>query len=439
MKKTTVFVPVLMVAMLLLGWLAFFSGIASQKSSYEASMENAQESLQAGLYEQAIEYYKEALTFKESEQLHMTIKDVYDLFYEEEHISYVRTCYIEDMAVAAQSYPENEIFWTKQIELYMETGNYKKAYETAKSARNKDVIGETLDEYYQELLYMTKLGYKQYQAVVTNLNGFNNVYDGEAWKILDDFGEELIGEYTYIGMINEEGRGIFVSELGSRLLDADQVARAKFEVAVEEAGYLNEKVDLIPVKVDGSWKYMNSEGVFLPGEYEIAGSFYGEQAAAYAGGVWYLVDTDGTATATAFEDVKLDLYNCHIQNDVILAKENGQYHLYDTTLQQIGTFAAEDVDICIDIDGIAFCSGGLWGFADIEGNVILEPCYADARSFSNGYAAVCNEEGLWGVINSRYELVIDHTYLDILYFNSSETCWVSTFDGTVQLMQFMFS
>lgn len=438
MKKTTVFVPILMVAVLCLGWLSFFSGIASEKSAYEACIQNAEESLQAGLYEQAIEYYKEALKYDNSEQLHLTIKEMYDLFYAEEHIAYVRGCYIEDMAIAAQAYPDNEIFWTTQVELYMETNNYKKAFAAAKTARNNDVKGEVLEGYYQELLYMTKLGYKQYQDVVTNLNGYNIVFDGTSWKVLDDYGEQLIGEYTYIGMVNEAGRGIYVNDLGCRLLDADQVARAKFPDIVEEAGYYNEKADLIPVKINGVWKYMNSLGEYLPGEYEIAGSFYGSQAAAYADGIWYLVDDEGTATATKFEDIKLDLYNCHIQNEVILAKENGKYHLYDADLQMIGTFAADDVDICIDAEGIAFKSGELWGFADNAGNIIVEPCYVKAKSFSNGYAAVCNEEGLWGVINSRYELVIDCTYLDIHYFNSSETCWVSAFTGTVQLMEFMF-
>lgn len=48
--------------------------------------------------------------------------------------------------------------------------------------------------------------------------------------------------------------------------------------------------------------------------------------------------------------------------------------------------------------------------------------YTNARSFANGYAAVC----------------IDYTYKDALYFNSNETCLVSTIENTVQLLHFMF-
>ena len=70
--------------------------------------------------------------------------------------------------------------------------------------------------------------------------------------------------------------------------------------------------------------------------------------------------------------------------------------------------------------------------------MLPEPAYAGAKSFANGYAAVCNADGLWGVINSRYELVIDYAYLSVSYFSSAETSWVSTFEGTVQLMKFMF-
>ena len=183
---------------------------------------------------------------------------------------------------------------------------------------------------------------------------------------------------------------------------------------------------------------MNDRGDFLPGEYEIAGSFDSDQAAAFANGVWYLVDTEGTAIATPFEDIKLDLYVCHIQNGIILAKKNGKYHLYDTELQQIGVFSADDLDNCVSTEGIAFRNGDLWGYVDCEGNVLVEPCYTGAKSFANGYAAVCNEKGLWGAISSNYELVIDYEYLDVTYFNSAETCWVSTSAGTMQLLEFMF-
>ena len=75
---------------------------------------------------------------------------------------------------------------------------------------------------------------------------------------------------------------------------------------------------------------------------------------------------------------------------------------------------------------------------EVSGKIIIEPQYTKARSFANGYAAVCNENDLWGFLNDKNELCIDYTYRDALYFNSNETCLVSTTENTVQLLHFMF-
>ena len=87
---------------------------------------------------------------------------------------------------------------------------------------------------------------------------------------------------------------------------------------------------------------------------------------------------------------------------------------------------------------IAFKQGGKWGYVDTEGNVAVKPQYAGAKSFSDHLAAICDENGHWGFINSKYEQVIGFDYLDAYYFNSDETCMVSAAEGTYQMMRFVF-
>jgi hypothetical protein len=70
--------------------------------------------------------------------------------------------------------------------------------------------------------------------------------------------------------------------------------------------------------------------------------------------------------------------------------------------------------------------------------VVVPPTYAEARSFSGGFAAVRDDDGLWGFINRDFALVIDHMFVDVHYFNSDETCFVSREEGTFQLLRFMF-
>lgn len=50
------------------------------------------------------------------------------------------------------------------------------------------------------------------------------------------------------------------------------------------------------------------------------------------------------------------------------------------------------------------------GLYKYRGATLIAPQYADARSFSGGYAAVKNGEGLWGYIDPYGELKIDYRY-----------------------------
>ena len=434
-----IFVPVVMIVVLLLSWKSFFSGVVENTSGYHASIRKAEESVEERLYEQAIEYYKESLEYKQEEQTYLLIKETYDALYAEEHTAFFRSCYIEDMAAAAQLYPKNEVFWRMQVELHLEANNANRAFKVLKDAMNQSVESEYIRAKYKELLYSVKVGYKSYSDFKTALNGYISVFDGEKWKVINDLGDQIISEYDFVGLINDEGKGIYRNSIDTRLLDATEVTRRRFDVEVEDAGYYNEYADLVPVKINGMWRYMDSAGEFLPGEFEVAGSYYGKEAVACRNGTWVLLDTEGNQSELSqFEDIKLDLYGCHIQNEVIIAKADGKYGLYDTEFNRIGDFSADDMDICIDSSGIAFSRDGKWGFVDADGNEVLAPVYDGAKSMANGYAAVRSAEGLWGFVNSRFELVIDHAYLDAHYLTSSETCMVSTMEGKVQMLEFVF-
>ena len=216
------------------------------------------------------------------------------------------------------------------------------------------------------------------------------------------------------------------------------MTRARFEIAVQDAGYYSETSGYVPVKMDDKWRYLNAEGEYLPGEYDQAGSFYNHKAAVLQGEKWFLIDDTGKTVSDNYEDMKLDLYGSYVQGGVILAKKDGAYHIYDLEENQIGDFSCDDMDICIDGGLIAFKQGDKWGYVDVEGNIAVEPQYAGAKSFSDHLAAICDENGYWGFINSRYEQVIGYDYLDAYYFNSDETCMVSAAEGTYQIMRFVF-
>lgn len=438
MKVLKIFLPAMLIVVLMISWFLLITSTFDTYSGYNDCIKEAEQSIENKLYEQAIEFYKDSLEYHSDEQVYVKIKETYDILYNEEHTAFFRNCYIQDMEEAAGKFPKNSLFWEKQVELYLEAENYSKAYSTVKKAENYGAVSEKLDEFQFKLKYMTQLDYKLYYDYQTALNGYITVFDGNFWTVINENGDVVRSSYSYIGLLNDDGKGLYVNDIDTRLLDSGEVTRARFDIDVEKAGYYEETSDLIPVLIDGEWRYMNSSGEVLPGGYEIAGSFYNHEAVAFDGKQWVKLDEEGKQTELEnFEDIKLDLYGCHLQKGLILAKESGKYHLYNTSFEKISDFAADDIDICVN-DQIAFQKNGKWGFVDKEGNILLEPQFTKAKSFSNGYAAVCNENGMWGFINSEYELVVDYAYLDAFYFNSQEKCLISQTENTVQLLGFRF-
>lgn len=439
MKVSKVFLTIVLVALLGVSWISFALRTFSTYSDYKECIIKAEESVEKGLYEQAVEYYKDSLIYRDSDITYMKIKDTYELLYAEEKNSFVRSLFMEDMVVAAGAFPENAVFWETQIQLYLDELNYTKAFETVNQAMNYGANSDELQKIYRELLYMVDLDFKLYYDYKTALNGYISVNDGNRWLVIDEMGEKISGTYQMIGLLNDDGKGVYVNNIDARILDNKEITRTRFRFDIEDAGYYNENSDLLPVKVNGVWKYVNSKGEFNPGKYEIAGSYYNKQAVAYNGKNWLILDEEGKEQELKqFEEIKLDLYGCHIQNGVIIAKEKGKYHLYDDKFVKIGNFEADDIDLCIDGKMIAFKKGDKWGYVNPKGEVIIEPKYVQAKSFANKYAAVCNKDGEWGFINEKNELVVDYAYLDAMYFNSNETCLVSTLEGTVQMLHFKF-
>ena len=58
-----------------------------------------------------------------------------------------------------------------------------------------------------------------------------------------------------------------------------------------------------------------------------------------------------------------------------------------------------------------------------KGEYVIDPQFADARSFSNGLAAVFDGKK-WGFINKDCELAIAYQFNDVGYFNKQGCCMV---------------
>lgn len=83
----------------------------------------------------------------------------------------------------------------------------------------------------------------------------------------------------------------------------------------------------------------------------------------------------------------------------------------------------EDADILTKDRIIAFKRDGKWGYINGEGEILQEPKYPIAKSYSEGVAAVCIN-GKWGFIDKNGDMVIDTQFNAADYMNSDGGCFV---------------
>lgn len=205
-----------------------------------------------------------------------------------------------------------------------------------------------------------------------------------------------------------------------------------FAPTLESAGVVNE--DFIAICEKGVYAYYNIREDKQFGQYQMAGTFIDGNAAVRMNGKWGIVDTKGdTVVEPSYDDILLDSQGRYINQSVILAKRDGKYHLLDSKWNPVNDFSCDNADMVTE-DGIfAYSVNGKWGFADTKGNVIIEPTYEGAKSFSNGLAAVCIK-GVWGFINRDRTIVIPCQFLDADYFNIDGGCMIRTTEESWKLL-----
>lgn len=121
----------------------------------------------------------------------------------------------------------------------------------------------------------------------------------------------------------------------------------------------------------------------------------------------------------------LNLDGSYLKNDIMFAKTDGKYKIYDKDGKRIGSFECDDIDVITDDGIIAFKTNDKWGFVDSTGKVVVEAKFDNAKSFSNGLAAICQSEK-WGFADKDGTVVIDCQFFDADYFNSKRNCLVKS-------------
>ena len=417
-----------MLIIVILSCLMFFGFITTlmdngeeERQMYVNAMEQGKAYEEKGLYQLAIKEYKIALSVQDSKELRTKILDVYSQRYKESRTIYED--YVSDAVSAVNAYSSIPEYYSVLANLYIDNGDYKAAYKCLDNAILEGVRSEEIEVLYKKVKYSFVTEWYTYTEILSLTNGLYAVMDDNKWGYVDENGvNKLDREYSLATQVGDEGVRVLISD-EVLLVDSDEVIRGKLSFTPKETGIYSE--GLIAISDGKSYGYYNSCGEHQFGKYTEASNF-SDGKAAVKGKTWMIINSKGeNLTKNSYQDIKFNVDGSYLYNNIMLAKVNGKYKLFNQKEEPISTFECDDIDVVTSDGLIAFKSNGKWGFVDTTGKVVIEPKYEEAKSFSNGMAAVC-KNNKWGFIDTSGELVVDYQFIDVDYFNSERNCFVKT-------------
>ncbi len=424
MKVTKVLTVLLLIVLTLGGWFSFLNadGVASVGLPDKERQERiavAQDYIKRGLYQKAIAEYESITAEYDKEEDWQSLLAVYQMRYEEDE--HIRKDYLDSAKRAVRHYPADVSMCTALINICIPYEEYGTAYQYARMTKDAGGTGEDFEKLYRQVAYSYQPNDGVYTEVRTPVNHCIAASEGDLWGIIDTSGKGYCSrKFRYVSNVGEDGVYVRCSEDESILIDGDDIIQGRLDFVPDDAGILSE--GLIPLKHGGSWSYYNELGDKIFGEYDAAGTFSDGKAAVSTGGKWVLINQNNEEVSSSYDKILLSSDGTWNRNGIMIAVRDGKYNLYSENEKQIGELNAEEMDRN-ESDLIAFKSGDLWGYADKGGNIVIDPAYEDAQSFSNGLGAIKVGDG-WGFINRAGELVVENRFLEVGYLSDESSCMV---------------
>lgn len=168
-------------------------------------------------------------------------------------------------------------------------------------------------------------------------------------------------------------------------------------------------------RTGGSYGYIDPLGNMAVSEkFRSAGLFVDDIAFATQSSNTYIINKAGDPQYTLDSGVSASSFS---EGFALVQKGGRSYYITKYARRAFGSDTEFE-------DALPFSGGyaavkidGLWGYINTKGDMAIKPQFVGAASFSNGMAAVQNEEGLWAYINTGGSLKTDYVYAEAQPFN----------------------
>ncbi len=423
--------------------------IANNTSKSEQLASEAKSYLEQGLCEKALQKYNEIIVLEDTVENRLAMISIYSKGLESGEIEEAYSVF-NNLISIVDVYPQEPSIYEAVCEILVKYDRYEQCAELLMQARGRKIVSDKLDEILPKIKYQYRKNYAMYYEVMPIFNDMYTV--STVPTIIDETidvkpvysflnneaSSEFDGGYTYASSFSSGYAFVKVLDnTGTEkafLIDKEGVRQTYLEGIEISSGVGDAKdknknsILLLAGKTGEAYKYYDINGKEVFGDYAFAGRFRNNVAAVKdANGKWSFIDGTGKEiTDKTFEDVILNEFDECAPKGMIIAKENGKYHIYNPDMEKVGAFSCDYAKAFVSNDQYAaFKSGDLWGFVDSTGKIVINPQYEDAKSFSNDMGAV-KIDGKWTFISPQNEIVISETFEDVGYLSNQGICFVKT-------------
>lgn len=407
-------------------------------NAYAVALEEARNYAAKGIEVDAMSCYQEALDIEPTLAIYLEAGEVY---LENDDLSAAKKWYQNELL---EQYPKAAETYLYGIKMYLASDNYRNAFSVYEAYQNRGLYLDEVENMIDPIRYMYTLS-GRYEDVGVFSNVTNTaavMYDG-LWGYVNASGNRMItydyvtaGTFgTYAAVTDVDGNAYYIDQSGDIKINEKFILETDSEfLTVKE--FQGIQSNMILAYNGEIWNYYDADTYekLFGGYKEATPITNGVGAVSEDGEKWELISTDGSQiTDAVFDGVVADDKGIVCRSNAIVVILNGEYILVDHEGNQLGDGAYTEASAFYDGTYAACGNGQNWSFVDDNGNVVLTGKYQDARSFSNGLAAV-KVDGKWGYIDISGEIVIPCEFEEAGPFNTTGVAFVKVADENWQLL-----
>lgn len=429
MKKFRAAVPLLLIV-LLAGSVYYMADNRTRViRDYHAKLGQAREAVANGVLADGLSLYKEALSIYPSIDLYTEVGNVY---LDADDLQGAQNWYEREFAA---EYPDAPQAFEYGIRASLAAEDYREAFAVYDVCAKKEAVSDEVRQLIQPVWYRYELLYGGYDEVgaFSSRNGYAAVCANEKWSYINKDGASAISAVyqsadvfgDYAAVVDLNGEAYYIDAAGNTKYTAAQFLNEDGSAAQIKA--FRPIIHDVALAYDGqSWNYYSVQTYkkLFGGYADATVIANGIGAVTKDGAAWALAGSDGQEiTGYDFEQPVCNSRGIICCTDSLFVRQDGQYWLADKTGAKRNQNVYEAAEAFEEDSWAAAKKDGKWIFVNSQGEEKQLGDYEEARSFSNGLAAV-KQNGLWGYIDQEGNLAIDCIFYDAGPFNSAGVAFV---------------